>query len=171
VALPVRRKAICMSPEVACRQAGTEFLTPRRINMANTAYPAEISDPETVTAAFLTAVQEMTGVALKLIRISRRMSQEELAAALSRELPKAAGQSYISKVETSDINVSMKRLCAFCVCLRCRPSRVFRVAEFLARNQDRAEADLLRSTQTVARRRLKTVESRSKRNGRIPRGC
>lgn len=109
------------------------------------------------------------GRALAVIRVKKRISQKELAEALSAALAEAGkdgveiggillkggtneavSQSYISKVEKGRKNVSLSRLALFCYFLDCSLSEVFSTAELLTSQAKMPEAELNLAVEAMA---------------------
>jgi DNA-binding Xre family transcriptional regulator len=83
---------------------------------------------------------DFIGMALKVMRKRRGLSQSDLATKLSAGKSEALAQSYISRIEAAPkpgvrkAGVSMHRLAEFCLHLSCEASEVVMIAESFARN-------------------------------------
>lgn len=104
-----------------------------------------------IESDFEEALSDCVGTALMVIRMHRGVSQEDLAELLTAGAGENVTQGYVSKVEKGRTRVSWERLALFCTHLRCKPSQVIDLAEFLAEEELRPDrdvvADLLRDTE------------------------
>ncbi len=86
---------------------------------------------------------EFIGVALRLMRVKKGIRQIDLAAAISKDLPREMKQTSISKLEKSKKGLSWERLGLICKHLGCTPKQVIEMAEALAIEDARPECDVL----------------------------
>src|SRR5690242_2056286 len=80
---------------------------------------------------------QYVGPAIQVARVRRRLTQEELAAALGQRLRQDIRQSYVSKIENGHSCPSLERLGVICIVLGCPPDHIMKVATFLAENDGR----------------------------------
>jgi transcriptional regulator with XRE-family HTH domain len=108
-----------------------------------TALVERVCDIEEVESDYEDVISEYIGAALMVVRVHRRISQVSLARMLSQATRDTVTQGYISKVEKGRTRVSSERLSLFCRFLKCLPSQVWQLAEFLANQSLLPERDVI----------------------------
>jgi transcriptional regulator with XRE-family HTH domain len=89
-------------------------------------------------------LSECIGIALMVVRMHRGLNQENLADMMTQGDEKVT-QGYISKAENGYVTVSWDRLARFCKCLKCLPSQMVELAEFLIEQKSLPEQDVIAS--------------------------
>lgn len=112
-------------------------------------------------------VNEFVGQALQVIRVKRGLLQEEVAVRLSQEVGERIRQSYISKIENSHTGIRLERLASICRCLKCTPSQVIEIAEFLAVQDARSPAKVARDIEREVKVKVKSRPRRRRSSNEI----
>jgi transcriptional regulator with XRE-family HTH domain len=93
------------------------------------------------------------GSALMVVRVQRSISQEALAALLTKAVGEKVTQGYISKVEKGHTRISWERMGLLCELLECRPSRLVALSEFLAEQELRPDREVIADLLAVTRKK------------------
>ncbi len=97
--------------------------------------------------------KSMIGPTLQTVRVARRMTQNDVAEALSNLIGDQVDQSYISQVEKPDGSVSVDRLLALCEVLDMSPPKLFRLAARQFKDSQKPPEQL----RSIGEKRLKKV--------------
>jgi transcriptional regulator with XRE-family HTH domain len=108
-----------------------------------------------IDSDFEKALADSIGTALMVVRIHRGISQVSLAEMLTDGAGESVTQGYVSKVEKGRTRVSWERLSLFCSYLKCLPSQMIELAEFLAEQKLRPEREVIADLLENAEARLK----------------
>lgn len=95
-------------------------------------------DQSTAFAMF----QDYVGEALKIFRVGRDLTQEELAAKLSEHIGEHISAQHVNDVESSAVEISEQRFEEFCAVLEYTPEWVLKAAQGLKEDEGRPEKEV-----------------------------
>jgi transcriptional regulator with XRE-family HTH domain len=83
------------------------------------------------------------GPAIQAVRVQRGITQEALAAKVSKLTRSDVRQSYFSKIESGGNCPRLARFGVICLAIGCPPDHIIKIARHLAENDGRSNEELL----------------------------